>query len=278
MQNIVAGVELSNPEKVVYFKDNIKKINVAKYYEDISELMLPYLNKRLLSVIRCHQGVSDACFFKKHPTTETKNVQTFMDGGDEYFYVKNKKQIVYQAQMGTIEFHIWGSKLPKVEKPDIIVFDLDPDKGLEISKLRKGVLILKDTLQQLGLKSFLKTSGGKGYHIVVPLSCKNWDSCNDFAKQVAEFLEVKYPKLFTTNIRKASRGGKIFVDYLRNTRGATCVSPYSLRARDGATISMPILWQDLTKIKPNQINIKNYKKYIKSNPWQDFFIIKQKLK
>ena len=115
------------------------------------------------------------------------------------------------------------------------------------------------------LKSFLKTSGGKGYHVVIPLNCKNWDICNDFAKQVAELLQQKYPKLFTTNSRKAERGGKIFVDYLRNTRGATCVGPYSLRARNGATISMPIAWQDLTKIKPNQITIKNYKKYIKNN-------------
>ena len=138
--------------------------------------------------------------------------------------------------------------------------------------------MLKEVLEQLNLKSFLKTSGGKGYHIVVPIKCKNWDDCNQFAKRVAELLQNRYPKLFTTNIRKAERGGKIFVDYLRNSRGATCVCPYSLRARENATISLPIAWNDINKIKPNQVTIKNYKKYIGTNPWQDFFKIRQSLK
>ena len=149
MKNIVAGVELTNPQKIVFKEDKICKYQIAKYYEDVADFMMPFLNKRLLSVIRCHQGVNSACFFKKHPTTEFKNVQVFMVDGDEYFYVKNKKQIVYQSQMSTIEFHIWGSKVPKIEQPDIIVFDLDPDKALSISKLRKGVLILKRVLQDL---------------------------------------------------------------------------------------------------------------------------------
>lgn len=278
MKNLIAGIELSNSQKIVYDSNKITKYQVAKYYEDVSELMKPYLNKRLLSVIRCHDGVGDACFFKKHPTTDAQNIQIFIDGKEEYFYVKNKKQIVYQAQMGTIEFHIWGSKVPNIDSPDLVVFDLDPDTNLSILKLRKGVLLLKEVLEQLNLKSFLKTSGGKGYHVVVPIKCKSWNDGNQFAKRVAELLQNRYPKLFTTNIRKAERGGKIFVDYLRNSRGATCVCPYSLRARENATISLPIEWDDINKIKPNQITIKNYKKYISINPWQYFFKIRQSLK
>ncbi|MBR6779222.1 MAG: non-homologous end-joining DNA ligase [Clostridia bacterium] len=280
MSDSVAGVEISSPEKILYPKDKITKLDVAKYYEKVAPLMLPYLNKRLLSVIRCHQGIGDACFYKKHPTTENEYVKSFLDGDDEYFYVSNKKELVYQAQMGTIEFHTWGSQIPKIEKPNVMVFDLDPDEKLPIEKLREGVKLLKNVLDKLDLMSFLKTSGGKGYHIVVPFSnSKNWDSFNNFAKKLASFLESNYPNVFTSNIRKSERGGKIFVDWLRNSKGATCIAPYSLRSRDGATISMPISWRDLDKILPNEVNIKNYTKYIKQNdPWQEFFNVKQKLK
>ena len=277
--DIIADIEVSSGDKIVYTKPKIKKIDVLKYYEDVSELMLPYLDKRLLSVIRCHQGVSDACFFKKHPTTETQNIEVFNDNEDEYFYVKNKKQLVYQAQMGTIEFHTWGSQVPNIDKPNMMVFDLDPDTKLSLPKLRQGVLHLKSVLDELGLVSFLKTSGGKGYHIVIPFSsCKNWNIFNNFANQVAELMQSKFPKLYTTNIRKNQREGKIFIDWLRNSKGATCVAPYSLRARDGACISWPIEWDDLEIIKPNEVNIRNYKKYIKNNPWPNFFEIKQGLK
>lgn len=280
MNNIVSGVKISNPNKIIYPKDIITKLDVVKYYEKIAPRILPFLNNRLLSVIRCHQGVSDACFFKKHPTTENDYVKTFMDGDDEYFYITTQKELVFQAQMGTIEFHPWGSSVPKIEKPNIMIFDLDPDEKLSLEKLREGVKLLKQVLDELNLISFLKTSGGKGYHIVVPFSnTKDWDSFSDFAKKIALFLESKYPNIFTSSIRKAERGNKIFVDWLRNSKGATCVAPYSLRSRDGATLSLPISWRDLDKISPNEINIKNFTKYLKpTDPWQEFFNVKQKLK
>ena len=280
MNNIVSGVKISNPNKIIYPKDIITKLDVVKYYEKIAPRILPFLNNRLLSVIRCHQGVSDTCFFKKHPTTENDYVKTFMDGDDEYFYITTQKELVFQAQMGTIEFHPWGSSVPKIEKPNIMIFDLDPDEKLSLEKLREGVKLLKQVLDELNLMSFLKTSGGKGYHIVVPFSnTKDWDSFSAFAKKIALFLESKYPNIFTSSIRKAERGNKIFVDWLRNSKGATCVAPYSLRSRDGATLSLPISWRDLDKISPNEINIKNFTKYLKpTDPWQEFFNVKQKLK
>ncbi len=280
MSNVISGIEISSPDKLIYPKDKITKLDVAKYYETIAPFILPYLNKRLLSVIRCHQGVSDACFFKKHPTTEQDYVKIFKDKDDEYFYVTTKKELVYQAQMGTIEFHPWGSSVPRIEKPNIMVFDLDPDEKLPLNKLREGVKLLKEVLDELNLMSFLKTSGGKGYHVVVPFSSsKDWNSFSEFAKKIALYLESKHPKIFTSNIRKAERGNKIFVDWLRNSKGATCVAPYSLRSRDGATISLPIHWKDLNKISPNEVTIKNYTKYIKlTDPWQEFFNVKQKIK
>ncbi len=278
MKTIVAGINITNPNKIVFENDNIKKLKVIKYYEEISPLMLPFLNKRLISAIRCHDGANETCFYKKHPTAEKGFVEILNVNGEEYFYLKNKKQIVLEAQLGTIEFHTWGCKVLNINKPDIMVFDLDPDEKLPLITLRKGVLLLKEELDALKLKSFLKTSGGKGYHILLPLTAKNWDKFTEFSKNVARVLEAKHPRLFTTNIRKIDRKGKIFIDYLRNKKTATCVAPYSLRARDKAPISFPISWENLNRIKPNQITIKNYKKYISENPWQNFFKIKQIIK
>ena len=240
--------------------------------------MLPFLEKRLLSVLRCHSNIKEDMFFKKHPTNDKNMVNIFLDKDNEYFFIKSKEELIYQVQMGTLEFHTWGSNVAEVEKPNYMVFDLDPDGELEIDKLRDGVMCLKSILNELKLKSFLKTSGGKGYHIVLPFSStKNWQSFYDFSKQIALIVESKWPKEFTTNIKKIERKKKIFIDYLRNNRGSTCVAPYSVRARDNAPISMPIFWNDLFRIKPNEINVKNYKDYM-NDSWNDFFQIKQSLK
>ena len=272
------GIEITNPSKIIYPKEKVTKIDVVKYYSEVAELMLPYVKNRLLSVIRCHLGIMGECFFKKHPTTESQNINIFKLQNEEYFYLKNIKDIPYQAQMGTIEFHIWGSNIKKIDKPDIMAFDLDPDEKLSLEKLRQGVKHLKETLDSLNLVSFLKTSGGKGYHILLPFSSsKNWEKFNEFAKNIALLMEQKWPDLYTSNIRKEDRKGKIFVDYLRNKKGATCVAPYSLRARAGAKISFPIAWENLDKIAPNEIDIFNFKNYLNDNVWSDFFLIKQKI-
>ena len=271
-------IKITNPNKVIYKKDNIKKIDVINYYISISNLMLPFVKNRLLSVIRCHKGANNQCFFKKHPTNDIDMVNTFNDEDEEYFYIKTQTELVYQAQMGTLEFHTWASNVNKNEKPNIMVFDLDPDEKLSLQKLRDAVLKVKSILDDLNLKSFLKTSGGKGYHIVVPFkSSKNWDSFYSFARQIASLAENKWPKVFTTNIKKAERKGKIFLDYLRNNRGSTCVAPYSLRARDTASISLPISWKNLKNIAPNEVTIKNYEKYL-SDSWNDFFKTSQTIK
>lgn len=271
-------IKITNPNKILFPKEKIKKIDLINYYIEVSYLMMPFIENRLLSVIRCHEGVKGECFFKKHPTTDKKMVNIKKIKGEDYFYIKEKEQLVFQAQMGTIEFHTWGSNVNQINKPNIMVFDLDPDEDLPLSKLRRAVLKVKSVLDELNIISFLKTSGNKGYHIVVPFKeTKDWDSFNEFAKQIAIFVENKWPKDFTTNIRKIEREGKIFVDYLRNKKGATCVAPYSVRARSGATVSMPISWEDLNKVKPNEVTIKNYKNYV-NNSWDNFYKVEQKLK
>ena len=256
-------IKITNPDKVLFTKQKITKLDIIKYYIDIADLMLPFVSNRLLSVIRCHKGVGESCFYKKHPTTDKKMVKTKKVDGEEYFYIETNKQLIFQAQMGTIEFHVGGSNVEKFNKPNVMVFDLDPDEELSLEKLRSAVLKLKFVLDELNLKSFIKTSGGKGYHIVVPFSeTKNWKTFYEFSEKIALLVENKWPNIFTTNIRKSERKNKIFVDYLRNSKRSTCVAPYSLRARDVASISMPIAWEDLNNIKPNEITIKKIPKKI----------------
>jgi len=256
-------LKITNPDKILFPKQKITKLDLINYYIEVSKYMLPFVKNRLLSVIRCHDNINEECFFKKHPTNDKDMVKSYFDGNEEYFYITNKTQLVYQVQMGTIEFHTWGSSIDELEKPNVMVFDLDPDEKLPLSKLRGAVSKTKEVLDELNLKCYLKTSGGKGYHIVVPFNRnKDWNEFYQVSKQIALLLEKKWPKIFTTNIKKSERKNKIFVDYLRNNRGSTCVAPFSVRARDKATISLPISWDDLNKIKPNEITIKNYKKYL----------------
>ena len=260
---------LTSPERIIFPKNNITKLDVFNYYNDIAELILPFLKNRPLSIIRCNAGIENK-FFKRHATNTKEMVERFLDGDEEYFYIKTKSQLLNQVQMGTIEFHPWGCLYPKINNPDMMIFDLDPDEKLGLKQLQKGVLDLKTILDELNLTAFLKTSGGKGYHIVVPFSnCSNWEIFDNFSENIARVLELKFPNLYTTNIRKAERTGRIFIDYLRNTKGATCVSPHSLRAKESAPISFPIAWENLTKITPNKITIKNYKKYL-NNSWKNF--------
>lgn len=283
---LIAGVRISSPDKVMYQEPKRTKEEVVRYYEQVSERMLPYVSQRVLSVVRCPKGIAGTHFFKKHPGLEQgKGILTLpisnSDGEtEEYCYVEKLEGLLFEAQMSTVEFHIWGSQVKKLEQPDMMVFDLDPDEGMEIGTIRQGVLDMKDILSQLSLQSYLKTSGGKGYHVVVPLKpLASWDAVLDFAKRVAEAMEQTWPDRYTSNVRKAKRTDKIFIDWIRNGRGATSVAPYSLRARSGAKVSMPIAWEELSRITPDGITMEDALKRIREpDPWQNFFQVEQMLK
>lgn len=278
----INDIEISNPEKIVYKQPKITKLQIAEYYKKVSDRMLEISKNRILSVVRCHEGINSKCFFKKHPVGVSKGVGVIkLDSTEtenkDYFYITNPQGIISEVQQGTIEFHLWGSKINSLEKPDMMVFDLDPDKNMDLSVVRQGVKDLKKILDKLKLKSFLKTSGGKGYHIVVPFTPKvDWDKFYDFSKKISTILEEKYPNKYTTNMRKSNRKNKIFIDWIRNGRGATSVAPYSLRARKGASISCPIFWKELDSIAPNQITILNIFDR-KGNPWKNFNNVNQHL-
>ena len=282
---IIGGVNISSPDKVIFDDSKITKEDVIRYYEKVSERMLPYVEHRILSIVRCPKGVSQTCFYKKHPGPGSKGiftipVSTETGETEDYFYIADKTGLISEAQMGTLEFHTWGSRTDQLEKPDIMVFDLDPDEGMDIEKVRQGVRDLKSILSELSLVSYLKTSGGKGYHVVVPLKPSvNWDIFHDFARKVAEVMEQKWPDRYTSNVRKNKRSGKIFIDWIRNARGATSIAPYSLRARKGAKVSMPISWDELDTIAPDGIDMEKALLRIHNNdPWKDFFNIEQMLR
>ncbi len=282
---VIEGVKISSPDKIIYENPNITKLDVINYYKEVSRRMLPYIENRILSIVRCPKGVSDTCFYKKHPNQSNKDITTISirnskDDIKEYFYIENIKGLISEAQMGTLEFHTWGSSVNALDNPDIMVFDLDPDEGMDIDRVRQGVKDLKSILTELSLKSYLKTSGGKGYHVVVPLiATASWDLCNDFSKGVAQVMEKKWPDRYTSNIRIASRKGKIFIDWIRNGRGATSISPYSLRARKGGKVSMPIGWDELDILAPDGVDMSAaLVRILKNDPWKDFFNNNQMLK
>lgn len=283
---IIEGVKISSPDKVIYEEDpTITKLDVINYYKEVAHRMLPYIENRILSTVRCPKGASNTCFYMKHPGQGSKNVSIIpilnsSQEEKEYFYIEDIKGLISEAQMGTLEFHTWGSRVDSLDNPDIMVFDLDPDEGMDIDRIRQGVKDLKSILMELSLNSYLKTSGGKGYHILVPLQASaTWDAFNEFAKTVAQVMESKWPDRYTSNVRIASRKNRIFIDWIRNGRGATSIAPYSLRARKGAKVSMPISWGELETVTPDSVSmIDALSRITRDDPWKDFFQNNQMLK
>jgi len=282
---MIAGVKVTHPDKIIFDDPITSKEDVIRYYERVSERMLPYVSNRILSIVRCPKGIRQTCFYKKHPGADSKGivpvqVSTSDGGEEEYFYIADKAGLLYEAQMGTLEFHTWGSRAGTMEKPDMMVFDLDPDEGMDLKTVRQGVRDVRELLSQLELNTYLKTSGGKGYHVVVPLTPSvSWDGFYDFARRVVEVMEQKWPDRYTGNVRKNRRTGKIFVDWMRNGRGATSVAPYSLRARKGAKISMPIGWDELDTVAPDGIGMAEaVARLERPDPWAGFLKERQQLR
>jgi len=272
---IIEGVTITNPDKVIFKRSKITKLDIVLYYQAVAKRMLPYLENRPISVIRAPFGTNKNKFFKKHLENNKGlgkvKIKDFENEKDDYYYIKNIEGLMNEVQMNSYEFHIWGSKVPRLKHPDLLVFDLDPDELMSLKKIRDGVRDLKSILDDLKLDSYLKTSGGKGYHIVVPISNVTLKEYKEIALNIAKLMEAKWPDKYTSNIRKESRKGKIFIDYLRNSFGATSVAPYSMRLRKKPTISVPIPWSDLDNVKPDSYTIKDINELLKKpNPWPKF--------
>ncbi|MCL2107270.1 MAG: DNA ligase D [Oscillospiraceae bacterium] len=276
------NINLTNPDKIFCETPRITKKDLALYYQAVAGRMLPHIEGRLLSAIRCPGGSAGQCFFKKHPGAEDEGIETVEvaksgGGTNSGYYVAGLHGLLCEVQRNTVELHLWGSRAESLERPDRMVFDLDPDEGMALDVVRQGVRDLKSVLDELGLKAFLKTSGGKGYHAVVPLRpAADWEAFRDFAKNVARIMERKWPERYVSTSAKASRKGKIFVDWMRNTRGATSAAPYSVRMREGMPVSMPIAWSELGKIAPDGISMTGALERLKrKDPWEGFFLAEQ---
>ena len=248
------GIRITNPERVIFPEDGLTKADLANYYAAVEPLIMIDAANRPMTLIRCPQGRGKKCFFQKHDSgsfgPDVKHVPIREKNGstEDYLYFDDMKGLLALVQMGTVEFHGWGSKIDKVEYPDRLVFDLDPDVGLDFAKVKEAALRLRALLQDLGLQTFPLLSGGKGLHVVAPLDqSKDWPTVSSFAERFSRAIAEAEPEMFTANIRKVQRKGRIFLDWLRNQRGSTAVMPYSARAREGAPVSAPIAWEELDR-------------------------------
>jgi bifunctional non-homologous end joining protein LigD len=245
-------VRISNPTRLIYRRRRSPRSRWPITIGAVAPIMLPWTANRPVSLVRCPQGRARKCFFQKHdagsfgPHVHHIPIREKKGEIEDYLFVRDQAGLIACVQMGTIEFHGWGARVDEVEKPDRLVFDIDPDEGLGFDKVRKAARDLRRQLADVGLQSFAMLTGGKGVHVIVPLTPRaEWPQVRDFAQRFAAALATAEPDRFTANLSKASRKGRMFLDYLRNQRGATAILPFSARAREGAPVAAPIAWDEL---------------------------------
>jgi bifunctional non-homologous end joining protein LigD len=283
----IEDVDITHPDRVMDTESGATKLDVARYYQRVAPCLLPFLRKRPVYLLRCPEGIAGEHFFQKHinrlAIAGIRKIDPSLDPGHgPLMAIEDAHALVGAAQMGTVELHACNAAADRIDRPDCMVFDLDPDPGLPWARVAEGARLVKALLDELGLASFLKTSGGKGLHIVVPLSRRHaWDDVTAFSQAVAEQLASTQPELFSAKMGEQNRVRKIFIDYMRNRRHASTVAPYSLRARPGLGVAVPIGWDELDSIGgaaewtirtlPARLDT------LKSDPWQDYFGTRQNL-
>jgi bifunctional non-homologous end joining protein LigD len=280
-------VRLTSPGRVVYASAGLSKADVAAYYQAVAPWMLPELAKRPLSLLRCPDGADGACFFQKHWTPGLGKALKHLrlrekEGEDEYPYATDAASLLQLVQMNTLELHTWGARVDSPQKPDRLVFDLDPDAGVEWRRVVAAARLIRRRLQEQGLESFVRLTGGKGLHVVAPIARgPSWERLKDFAETFANALVADQPREFIATMSKAKRAGLIFVDWLRNSRGATAVTSWSLRAREGAPVAMPLRWEELGRAGSGRaFDLRRAQKRaatLKTDPWQEMYALKQRL-
>ncbi len=283
----VAGIAITHPDRVVYSAPGITKLELARFYERIAPRILPHVEERPLSVMRCPQGSEKECFFQKHAgegfPDAIKSVEVEDSSGrSRYLMIDSVEGLIALVQMGVLELHPWSSRSDRLDRPDRMFFDLDPAPEVRWRRVADAALVLRDLLQGLDLTAFVKTTGGKGLHVLLPLTRKHgWDEVKTFAHAIAMRLALAEPKLYVATASKAQRKGRIFIDYLRNSRGATAVAPYSTRARPGAPVSTPIAWTELEgDVRSDTFTVKNLDqrlRILRRDPWEDFSRLAQTL-
>lgn len=284
----IEGVTLSKPDKVLYPDRGLTKLDVARYYERIARYMLPHITDRPLTLVRCPDGQKKHCFFQKHasegmpPAVKMFEVKE-KDGPEHYLYLDSVAGLLSIVQMGVLELHVWGSRIDRVEQPDRLIFDLDPAPELTWDAVVRGAKEVRDRLASLGLTSFVKTTGGKGLHVVVPIARGrgDWDEMKAFTKAFATTMAGDSPSRYTATMSKAKRTDKIFIDYLRNARGATAACAFTTRNKPNATVATPISWEELDEgISPADFTVETVPARLDalpSDPWEELASVRQSI-
>ena len=279
----VAGVRISHADRVIYPALGITKLDLARYYEAIADWIVPHVAGRPLTLVHCPKGLAGPCHYLKHsklwgPSVLRRvRIQEKTKVG-EYLVVDDAAGVIGLAQMGVLEIHTWNSTTANIEKPNRIVWDLDPGPAVEWAQVVTAAHLVRDVLKTLGLESWVKTTGGSGLHVVVPIAARrDWSECLAFSRAVAQAITATNPGRFTTAFAKPGRESKILIDYLRNNRTNTSVAALSTRARAGAVVSMPVTWKELTRrLRPQAFTLASTVRRMKRrDAWQDYWTARQ---
>lgn len=284
---LVAGIGISHPDRILYPENGITKRRVAEFYDRIAAWIVPHVKGRPLTLVRCPEGVTGECFFMKHskvwapPALRRVSIQEKTKVG-EYLIADSAEAVVSLVQMGVLEIHTWNTRYERVELPDRIVFDIDPGARVTWAQVIASARLVRKLLKRVALESFVKTTGGRGLHVVVPLTPKaDWKACLDFSREMAELIEQTDPDLYTTAFARAGRERKILIDYLRNNRTNTSIAAYSTRARAGATVSTPLKWEELkASVEPSHWTIETVERrltVLEKDPWVGYWTTRQVL-
>jgi bifunctional non-homologous end joining protein LigD len=283
----IEGVRLTSPAKVLYPEQGLTKLDLAEYYQAVADWILPHIRLRPLTLVRCPSGRTGWCFFQKHiddsaPEALQRVVVEESDGPETYGMVDSVAGLISLAQLGALELHTFNVRADQLEKPDRFLIDLDPDEGIEWDVIVEAADHVRQLLTELGLTCFLKTTGGKGLHVVVPLVRRaEWEEVRLFSRAVASLLASAAPDRYTLDVSKKKRKGRVLLDYLRNARGATAIEAYSTRARPGAPVAAPITWDELYGgVRPDSFTVSNIRERLQGlveDPWKDYGAVRQSL-
>jgi bifunctional non-homologous end joining protein LigD len=280
----VRGIGLSHPERVVFPAQGYRKLDLARYHDAVAELELPHLRGRPLTLVRCPGAIGEGCYFMKHSKVwaphALRRVRILEKAKlGEYLVADTPEAVIALSQMDVVEIHTWNARDDQVERPDRIVIDLDPGPEVALREVIAGARLLRDLLRVVGLRSFVKTTGGRGLHVVAPIAReRDWSDCLAFSRGLALALERHHPKGFTTRYPKAGRERKILVDYLRNNRTNTSIAAFSPRARAGAPVSLPVAWVELdARLDPAGLTIATVPRRLRGDPWKEYWKTRQKL-
>lgn len=281
-RDIVAGVAVTNLDRVVYPDDDITKADLFAFYEAVAPLMLPHLAGRLLTLVRHPKGLGGDAFFQKHGGEGTPGIvprlvvpQKEAEGKEPYVYVDDLPTVVSLVQIGVLEFHVWNSRVPDIELPDQIVFDLDPGPDVVFADVVAAARLLRDLLDAAGLVPFVKTTGGRGLHVIAPIVPEHgWNIVTAMAKLAARRLAFDEPDRYTDRVAKNRRGGRVFIDWMRNGFNRNQIAAYSTRARPGATVSVPVHWRELrAALDPARFDVRSVMRRVRSqraDPWAEW--------